>query len=85
MNRYTLAGHEHHQNDDFECAMQSFRAALKCQPRHYQAWYGIGMVFQKQERLSSAEYEPGALQAMRPSICALHDAACVQVPLSPCA
>jgi anaphase-promoting complex subunit 3 len=55
---YTLAGHEHHQNDDFECAMQSFRAALKCQPRHYQAWYGIGMVFQKQERFSSAEYAP---------------------------
>jgi hypothetical protein len=55
---YTLAGHEHHQNDDFECAMQSFRAALKCQPRHYQAWYGIGMVFQKQERFSSAEYTP---------------------------
>ena len=57
---YTLAGHEHHQNDDFECAMQSFRAALKCQPRHYQAWYGIGMVFQKQERLSSAEYVASA-------------------------
>jgi anaphase-promoting complex subunit 3 len=52
---YTLAGHEHHQNDDFECALQCFRGALKCQPRHYQAWYGLGMVFQKQERLSSAE------------------------------
>ena len=29
----------------------------------------IGMVFQKQERLSSAEYEPGTLQAMWPSHC----------------
>jgi anaphase-promoting complex subunit 3 len=70
---YTLAGHEHHQNDDFECAMQSFRAALKCQPRHYQAWYGIGMVFQKQERLSSAEYRPAAPR--QPGRRALSDAA----------
>ena len=62
--------------------MQSFRAALKCQPRHYQAWYGIGMVFQKQERLSSAEYEPGTLQAMWSAHCkrcGLHTASDVAV------
>ncbi len=36
---YTLLGHEYIYNEDFPKALSSFRAAIHCDPRHYNAWY----------------------------------------------
>jgi anaphase-promoting complex subunit 3 len=35
---YTLAGHEHVSNEDFDKATASFRDALRYDQRHYNAW-----------------------------------------------
>lgn len=51
---HALCGHEHLANDDFESAQGAFRAALRIDARHYNAWYGIGMVYQKQEKFELA-------------------------------
>ena len=36
---HTLCGHEYFANEDFEKAMMSYRAAIRLDPRHYNAWY----------------------------------------------
>lgn len=38
---YTLAGHEHVSNEDFDKATASFRDALRFDQRHYNAWYDL--------------------------------------------
>jgi anaphase-promoting complex subunit 3 len=38
---YTLAGHEHVSNEDFDKATASFRDALRYDQRHYNAWYCV--------------------------------------------
>ncbi|CAM9276037.1 unnamed protein product, partial [Ectocarpus fasciculatus] len=53
---HTLCGHEHVFNENFDKAMVSFRSALKIDNRHYNAWYGMGSIFYRQERLELAEY-----------------------------
>ncbi|ODV89370.1 hypothetical protein CANCADRAFT_29491 [Tortispora caseinolytica NRRL Y-17796] len=47
---YTLLGHEYVSAEDYESALKYFRLALRYDARHYNAWYGIGMVFLKQGR-----------------------------------
>lgn len=42
---YTLQAHEHFSNENYEQALDNFRLALHLDPRHYNAWYGIGMVY----------------------------------------
>ncbi len=37
---YTLLGHEYIYNEDFAKAMSCFRSAIRCDARHYNAWYG---------------------------------------------
>lgn len=53
---YTLCGHEYVLNEDLENAAQCFRDAIRCQPRHYNAWYGLASVFLKQEKYLLSEY-----------------------------
>ena len=53
---HTLCGHEHVFNENLEKAMICFRSALKVDHRHYNAWYGMGSIFYRQERLELAEY-----------------------------
>lgn len=50
-----LAGHEYAANDDYERALKSFRQALQRSPRMYNAWFGLGTVYFKQERFAAAE------------------------------
>jgi anaphase-promoting complex subunit 3 len=52
---HTLAGHEALAIGDFDQAIQNFRQALKIDSRHYNALYGLGTVFLKQECLDVAE------------------------------
>lgn len=53
---YTLQGHEYISNDAYENALDSFRYALLMEPRHYNALYGIGMVYLKLGNFNRAEF-----------------------------
>jgi anaphase-promoting complex subunit 3 len=44
---FTLSGHEHVANEEFEKALHSFRHAISADHRHYNGWYGLGQVFEK--------------------------------------
>ncbi len=69
---YTLCGHEHVANDDLDQATTQFRNALQRDPRHYKAWYGLGMIYYRTQRFALAEYH--FVQALRihPRSSALH-------------
>jgi anaphase-promoting complex subunit 3 len=49
---HTLMGHEHFANENLEGALASFRAARSVDSRHYNAWYGMGIVYQRYARPS---------------------------------
>lgn len=53
---HTLCGHEFVSNEDLEKAMKSFRMAILQDDRHYNAWFGLGCIFSRQEKLELAEY-----------------------------
>lgn len=53
---FTLTGHEFMSKDDWISASECFRKAIKCDPRHYNAWYGLGTIYFKQERSPEAAY-----------------------------
>lgn len=42
---YTLQAHEYVASDAYEHAQDCYRLALRADKRHYNAWYGLGMVF----------------------------------------
>eukprot|EP00111_Clytia_hemisphaerica_P019211 TCONS_00056726-protein len=52
---YTLLGHEYVFTDENERALSCFRSAIRYNERHYNAWYGIGMIYYKQEKYTLAE------------------------------
>ncbi|MCJ1312818.1 anaphase-promoting complex subunit cdc27 [Agyrium rufum] len=52
---YTLQGHEHISNEEYDKAMASYRDSIKAENRHYNAWYGLGRVFEKQGKYNEAE------------------------------
>ena len=53
---HTLCGHELMSNEDLDKALTSFRNALKYDDRHYNAWYGLGAIYFRQEKYDLAEY-----------------------------
>jgi len=44
---YTLQGHEHFENEEYDKALTSYRHAISADKRHYNAYYGIGKVYEK--------------------------------------
>ena len=64
---YTLQGHEYVQNEEFDKAMSAYRAAITAENRHYNAWYGLGRVFEKQGRYSVAEHHYRTAQQINPT------------------
>jgi anaphase-promoting complex subunit 3 len=50
-----LLGHEYVQAEELEKALRSFRSAARLDHTHYNAWYGMGMIYYKQERFAQAE------------------------------
>ena len=52
---FTLQGHEHVANEEFEKALDSYRSAVGADPRHYNAWYGLGKVYEKMGKWGIAE------------------------------
>jgi anaphase-promoting complex subunit 3 len=53
---YTLQAHEYIASEALESAQSSFRLAIRANNRHYNAWYGLGMVFVRYGDLDKAEY-----------------------------
>ena len=43
-------------NEDFEQAKKCYEEALKADERHYNAWWGLGNIAQKQEKYGDAEF-----------------------------
>ncbi|KAI1131633.1 tetratricopeptide [Nemania abortiva] len=44
---FTLQGHEHVSNEEYEKALTAYRLAISADRRHYNAYYGIGRVYEK--------------------------------------
>ena len=52
---FTLQGHEHIANEEYDKAMLAYRKAIAAEDRHYNAWYGLGRVYEKQGKYPVAE------------------------------
>lgn len=52
---HTLLGHEYISNEDFSKALECFRSAVHHDARHYNAWYGLGMIYYRQERFVGSQ------------------------------
>ena len=48
--------HEHVNNEDMDKAITAFRQALLYNDRHYNAWYGLGSIYYRQENYELSEY-----------------------------
>ncbi|TDZ30249.1 Protein bimA [Colletotrichum spinosum] len=44
---FTLQGHEHVANEEYDKAMGAFRSAITADRRHYNAYFGLGGVYEK--------------------------------------
>jgi anaphase-promoting complex subunit 3 len=44
---FTLQGHEHVANEEYDKALTSYRLSIAADSRHYNAWYGVGRVYEK--------------------------------------
>jgi anaphase-promoting complex subunit 3 len=53
---HTLCGHEFTSNEDFDKAISCYRDAIRVDARHYNAWYGLGAIYFRQEKFDLAEY-----------------------------
>ena len=60
---HTLCGHEYVANEDFDQAKKCYQRALTADDRHYNAWWGIGNIFLKQEKYeAAAQYFKSAIR-----------------------
>ncbi|EQC35560.1 anaphase-promoting complex subunit 3, variant [Saprolegnia diclina VS20] len=69
---HTLCGHEYAANEDFEKAIGCYRHALRVDGRHYNAWYGLGAIYLRQEKLELAEYHFRRALSINPQSSILH-------------
>ena len=42
--------------EDYENSVKFYRCALQVDERHYNAWYGLGVVYLRQEKFEFAEH-----------------------------
>ncbi|XP_042500669.1 cell division cycle protein 27 homolog B-like [Macadamia integrifolia] len=49
--------------EDFENGIKSYQSALRIDARHYNVWYGLGMVYLRQEKFEFTEH---ALKSVGP-------------------
>jgi anaphase-promoting complex subunit 3 len=52
---FTLQGHEFVANEEFDKALEAYRSAIAADSRHYNAWYGLGKVYEKMGKWAVAE------------------------------
>uniref|UniRef100_A0A7S4N5K4 Uncharacterized protein n=1 Tax=Odontella aurita TaxID=265563 RepID=A0A7S4N5K4_9STRA len=69
---HTLSGHEYVANEDFDKAVQCYRDALRSDGRHYNAWYGLGAIYYRQEKYDLAEYHFRRALSVNPQSSVLH-------------
>ena len=69
---YTLCGHEHSANEDYDRALACFRNAIRTDERNYKAWFGLGHVYQRQEEFEMAEYHFKRALEINPHSSVLH-------------
>ncbi|KAL2586027.1 hypothetical protein AAZV13_13G029100 [Glycine max] len=53
---HTLCGHEYVALEDFENGIKCYHSALRVDSRHYNAWYGLGMLYLRQEKYEFSEH-----------------------------
>ncbi|KAJ5103069.1 anaphase-promoting complex subunit cdc27 [Penicillium argentinense] len=53
---FTLQGHEYVSNEEFNKALDSYRQGINVDNRHYNAWYGLGTVYDKIGKYEYAEH-----------------------------
>ncbi|KAL8457029.1 hypothetical protein ACS0TY_035022 [Phlomoides rotata] len=53
---HTLCGHEYVALEDYENGFKSYQSALRIDSGHYNAWYGIGMIYLRQEKFEFSEH-----------------------------
>ncbi|KAJ8529434.1 hypothetical protein K7X08_036269 [Anisodus acutangulus] len=53
---HMLCGHEYVALEDFESAIKSYQSALCVDARNYNAWYGLGMIYLRQEKFEFSEH-----------------------------
>ncbi|KAJ2851114.1 anaphase-promoting complex subunit cdc27 [Coemansia brasiliensis] len=63
---HTLIGHENVAMDKMDRAQQAFRTAIRIDPRHYNAWYGLGMSYLRLGKADLAEYHFKRALALNP-------------------
>ncbi|KAJ3058779.1 hypothetical protein HDU98_005157, partial [Podochytrium sp. JEL0797] len=67
---HTLSGHEYVSLDDSDKAMLSFRAAIRCDKRHYNAWqvaFGIGTIYLRQQKHPLAHFHLSHAYTLNPN------------------
>lgn len=52
---FTLQGHEHVSSENYDKAVVAYRNAVAADQRHYNAWYGLGKVYEKQGKYDLSE------------------------------
>jgi anaphase-promoting complex subunit 3 len=51
---HTLSGYEYMANEDFDKAIKCFREAMRVDEGRYNAWYGLGAIYYRQEKYDLA-------------------------------
>lgn len=64
---FTLQGHEHVTNEEYEKALTAYRQAISADRRHYNAYYGIGRVQERLGALDKAYTHFHAAQSINPN------------------
>ncbi|KAJ3679019.1 hypothetical protein LUZ60_017030 [Juncus effusus] len=53
---HTLCGHEYTAMEDYEKGLKCYMKALQVDERHYNAWYGLGILYLRQDKFQFAEH-----------------------------
>ncbi|KAF1931676.1 nuclear protein bima [Didymella exigua CBS 183.55] len=64
---FTLQGHEHVANEEYDKAMTAYRYAIAADNRHYNGWYGLGNVYERMGKFDVAEKHYKAATQINPS------------------
>jgi anaphase-promoting complex subunit 3 len=64
---FTLQGHEHVANEEFDKAMAAYRSAISADNRHYNGWYGLGNVYERMGKFDVAEKHYRAASQINPN------------------
>lgn len=59
-------------NEDYEKAANCYRHAIRVDPRHYNAWYGLGTICYRQEKYEFARYHFERALQINPNSSMLH-------------